>query len=181
MQAVLIKKNPDNSVEIIKRGEYPNIEMAPIEGLDPDLEWLLVYTPFVQPDYDPRIYLLNQTEEITLTPHPDYPHLNQFKVTFNLVKRSQPDIETAVANAESLANESLLPYEARLKLLTLGVAVLFRKTEGLALTPKENVIKDKVVAIGTRIWKNDANAKAMISAIASGAEPDLDASWEKEQ
>lgn len=180
MQAVLIKKNADQTIEIIKRGEYPNLDMEPVQGLDPDLEWLLVYEPFVQPDYDPRIYVIQRNEEITQVPHPQYSHLNQFKVTFLLVKRAVEEINVSIANAEALANESLLKYEERLKILTLGLAVLFRKTDGSTLLAKEIAIRDKVVALGTRIWKNDANAQAMITAIQSQTEPNLDEGWEKE-
>ena len=180
MQAVLIKKNADQTVEIIKRGEYPNLDMEPIQGLDPDLEWLLVYEPFVQPDYDPRVYVLQTIENITSDPHPVYDHLNQFRVTYLPLKRQSEEIQVAVANAESIANESLLPYDARLKLLCLGLGVLFRKTEGLTLTIKEKAIADRVTALATRIWKNDANARKLAADIITGIEPDLDAAWEKE-
>lgn len=180
MQAVLIKRNADSSVEIIKRGEYPNIEMEPIQGLDPDLEWLLVYKPNIEPEYDPRIYVLQTTESITDVPHPQYPHINQFRVTFLHVKRQPEEIQVAVNQAESLANESLLTYDKRLKILTLGLAVLCRKTSGMTLTQKEQAVFDQVVALGTRIWKNDAQARQLSAEITLGGTPDLDKSWEKE-
>ena len=49
--------------------------MLPIEGLDPNLEWLVKYEPFVRPDYDSRIFILRQVEEVTTEPHPVYPDL----------------------------------------------------------------------------------------------------------
>lgn len=178
MQAVLIKKNADQTVEIIKRGEYPNLDMEPVQGLDPDLEWLLVHEPFVQPDYDPRIYMLEQDEVITSEPHPVYPLINKFKVTFRLVKRTSLEMQTAVTNAESNANEQMIPYDRRLKILTLGLAVLCRKTQGLTLTIKEQALFDQVVALGTKVWKNDANMKAKIADINLGLEPNIDTQWE---
>ncbi len=63
MEAVLIKKSTG---EIIKRGQYPRLDLEPIEGLDPDLEWLFEYRPFVAPDYDPRIYVVKVIEKMGL-------------------------------------------------------------------------------------------------------------------
>ena len=93
LPAVLIRKSTG---EIIKRGLYPREDMALIDGLDPDLEWLLVYIPYEAPDYDPRVFVLTTTESITTQPHPDYIHLNQFLVTYNTVKRDIESIESSI-------------------------------------------------------------------------------------
>ena len=31
--------------------------MALVEGLDPDLEWLVKYEPYIAPDYDSRVFV----------------------------------------------------------------------------------------------------------------------------
>lgn len=175
-QGVLIRKSTG---EIIKRGDYPNLDMEPIQGLDPDLEWLLVHEPFKEPEYDPRIYVMGKNEEITAEPHPEHPLINQFKLTYLLIRRSNEEIQVAVENAESFANEALVPYDRRLKILTLGIAVLFRKLEGVTLTARERDIAEKIAALGSKVWKNDANARAKSAEIIVGGDPNLDALWER--
>lgn len=174
--AVLIRKSTG---EIIKHADYPRLDMAPVEGLDPDLEWLIKVTPYVQPDYDSRIFVLNQTEEVTQTPHPDYPHLNQYRITFSTSKRATEEIAISVENAEREANESVFPYTKQLKILTLGLGVLFRKVGGMTLNAKEIAVKDKVLALAVKIWKNDQALRDKIAELAAGTEPNIDEGWEK--
>lgn len=177
LPAVLIRIS---SGEIIKHANYPNADMSAVQGLDTDLKWLLKYTPFVQPDYDSRLFILTTTEEVTEIAHPDYSNLDQYKITYGTTKRENTEIEEYIANAESFANESMLPYDKRLKLMALAIGVLIRKTNGITLGNKEKAIEDKMIALAVRIWKNDQQLKDKISQLANGEEPELDAGWEKE-
>jgi len=175
--AVLIRTS---NGEIIKHDVYPREDMALVEGLDPDLKWLVKFTPFVKPDYDSRIFILRQVEEVTTIAHPDYEHLNQYKITFETEKRQDADIETSIANAEQDANQQMLPATRQLKLMALGLGVLFRALDGLELSSKEKVIKDEIVTKATKLWKNDNNLRNKITQLAQGEEPEIDAGWEKE-
>lgn len=172
--SVLIRKSTG---EIIKHADYPRIDMEPISGLDPDLEWLVKYQPYEAPDYDSRIYILRTTESITTEPHPDYPHLNQYQITFSTVKRDAPEIITAIENAENDANSQVFPYIRQLKVLALGIGVLFRRVEGMTLTAKETAIKNKCMTIAMNVWKNHDAAKAKIDQVNAGLEPEIDAAW----
>ena len=174
--AVLIRRSTG---EIIKRDIYPRLDMQPVSGLDPDLEWLLVYTPYEAPVYDSRIYLLNQVEEVTQDPHPDYAWLNQFRVTYSTTKREVTEIQTAVVNAENEANNGVFPYIEQLKILALGLGVLFRRVEGMTLTTKEIAVKDRVLALAVKIWKNDQTLRDKVAQITGGLEPNIDEGWEK--
>jgi len=102
--AVLIRKSTG---EIIKHADYPRVDMQPIIGLDPDLEWLIVNTPYVEPDYDSRLFVLQRTEAITAIPHPQYPLLNQYQISFSTDKREKPEIIASIDNAETDALNSL--------------------------------------------------------------------------
>ena len=175
--AVLIKKSTG---EIIKHADYPREDMLPIEGLDPDLEWLIKYEPFVRPDYDSRIFILRQVEEVTTDPHPVYTDLNQYKITFETEKRPNEDIQIEIQNAEQEANQGVVPPTRQLKLLALGVGVLFRALDGLELTAKETAIKNEIVDKAVKLWKNDNNLQNKITALAQGEEPNIDEGWEKE-
>ena len=174
--AVLIRKSTG---EIIKHADYPRLDMQPVSGLDPDLEWLIKTTPYVQPDYDSRIYILNQIESVTTEPHPEWPWLNQYQITYQTVKRVADEIIQAIENAENEANSNVLPYTKQLKILSLGVATLFRRVEGMTLTAKETKIKNKCLAIGTNVWKNHDTATAKVAEVTAGSEPQIDAGWEK--
>lgn len=178
LPSVLVRKSTG---EIIKHDLYPREDMQPVEGLDPDLEWLLKYEPFVRPDYDSRLFILQQNEEITETPHPDYAHLNQYLITFATLKRDVEEIQAHIENAETNANQSVLPYEKQLKIITLGLGVLFRKVEGMSLNAKEQVIADRVESIAVKLWKNDQTLRDKVEQLANGEEPNLDEGWEKDQ
>jgi hypothetical protein len=177
LPSVLIKKSTG---EIIKHANYPRADMGVIEGLDPDLEWLLKYEPFIRPEYDSRIYILRQVEEVTATPHPQYAHLNQYKITHETEKRPSVDIEKEIQNAEQDANLTIIPHTKQLKLLALGVGVLFRALDGLTLTPKETAIKAAIIDKAVKLWKNDSNLRLKITQLTQGLEPNIDAGWEKE-
>jgi len=174
-RAVLIRKSTG---EIIKHGFYPREDMQLIEGLDPDLEWLVKYEPFLVPDYDSRIYVLNRHEEVTTESHPDYPHLNVYKITYSTTKRTTEEIETSIVNAENNANEQVIPYTKQLKLLALSVGVLFRNIEGMELTVKEQAVKNKMMQVAVNVWKNDAKVREKIQQLSEGIEPNIDEGWE---
>lgn len=165
--------------EIIKHAIYPKSEVTPIESLEPDLKWLIKYTPYSKPDYDSRVFSLITTQEITEIAHPTYPEMDQFLITYDTLKRSNEEIQVQIENAETDANEGLMPYQQRVKLLTLGLGILIRKTDGLTLTNKEVVLQDKIVAAAVKIWKNDNELKLKIQQLLDGTEPEIDAGWEK--
>lgn len=174
--AVLIRKSTG---EIIKHANYPNDDGSPIVGLDPDLEWLAKYIPYVAPDYDPRIFVLQQTEAITIEPHPLYTNLKQYKITYATNRRTDAEIILHIENAETEANETLLNYKERTKIFVLAVGVLIRRLDNLATSPKEKAILDKMTGIATNVWKNDTELKAKLTQVADGLEPNIDALWVK--
>jgi hypothetical protein len=175
MDAVLIKKSTQ---EIIKRADYPRADMQPVIGLDPDLEWLLVNQPYDAPEYDSRIFILNQNEAITAIPHPQYPLINQYQITFALEQRPKEDIELSVKQAEQMANSSILPQDEQLKATILALATIIKKQQGLTLEDDEQAIIDNLMAIADNFWKNSAEAASKIADIAAGKQPDIDSSWQ---
>ena len=178
LPSVLIRKSTG---EIIKHSNYPRTDMEPIVGLDPDLEWLVKRELFEAPDYDSRIFILNKNEAITTTADTEFPHLNQYQISYSTSKRADGDIQVSVENAERQANESIFPYTEQLKTMLLGIAVLFRVSDGLALNPKEQAVADKVMALAVRVWKNDQAMKDKIQEIVDGTEPNIDEGWEKDE
>tara|TARA_B110000046_G_scaffold33459_1_gene36032 strand:- start:1287 stop:1871 length:585 start_codon:yes stop_codon:yes gene_type:complete len=97
MKAVLIRKSTQ---EVIKKGKYPNRKMNPIVGLDADLEWLLVVNK-PNPSYDPLTHkLVQKADKITDNPHPEYPHLNTYKVSTKAVEMSDAEKEKYIESQE---------------------------------------------------------------------------------
>ena len=178
VSAVLIRISTG---EVIKHANYPKAEITPVDGLDPDLRWLIKHTPFEQPDYDSRVFKLIRTEDITNEPHPVYPLLEMYKITFATEKRTDEEIQSSIENVESDATNNIVTYDKLNKLLLLGLAVLFRNVDGQTLNPKEQVIKDRVVAVGTKVWKNDAELRLKIQQLANGEEPNIDDGWERSE
>ena len=177
MKAVLIRKSTQ---EVIKKAMYPREDMQPVIGLNPDMEWLIVREVNSIPIYDPRVYVLIKSEQITKVKDTEYPHLNQYQVTYSTEKRDITSITQNVTQLESDYNQQIIPYEKQLKLLTLGVGILFKYSKS-TLTEKEQLIKDRLISIAIKIWKNDQTLRDKISAILANKLVDLDTNWEKEE
>ena len=89
MKAILIRISTQ---EILKKANYPKREIKQIEGLDADLEWLLVVEQ-ERPIYDAETQKLEKVETITDTPHPVYDFVNIYDITYNVIALSQEEID----------------------------------------------------------------------------------------
>jgi hypothetical protein len=88
------------------------------------------------------------------------------------------EVKINAANVEAVENQKHYEERERDKLMILGLGVLFRQVANQALTAKEIALKDKVITVATRVWKNDARLRAIVTDLDSGKTPDLDAGWE---
>ena len=157
--------------EIISRNKaWPVANGMEIPGLDPDYVYLLQLTD-AQPDYDPRIFTLDKVETIDAS-------ANEIRVSWNTVARPVEEVKINAANVEAVENQRHYEERERDKLMILGLGVLFRQVANQALTAKEIALKDKVITVATRVWKNDARLRAIVTDLDSGKTPDLDAGWE---
>lgn len=160
--------------EIIKRNTpYPTMEDdSPIAGFDPDLEFLAMDQD-TQPDYDPRLYALSQAEtRENADPRPVWRiRWSTAKVPLSQAKQNAANIEAARAHDHYTVQE-------RDKVLLLATAVLFRQVANQQLTAKEVALKQRIIELATKLWKNDARLAAIFAALDAGQDPDLDAGWE---
>lgn len=174
---------------IVKRGLYPRHDLGEIIGQDPDYVWLLEYTPFPAPDYDPRYFkLVTEVPDLALynfdLEHPDYPHtthphLSVYKTTYSLVKRPTEEIEVHVKNAQRLADESIFRSQEQMTSSVKTMAILRRAQQGLTLTLEEEALLSSLDAMNVNVAKNLDNYNLLMGLITAGAEPDIDAGWEK--
>lgn len=176
LPAVLIRKSTG---EILKFSNYPNIDLSPVQGLEPDLEWILKHTPYPAPEYDSRIFMLKETSSVTTEPHPQFPDINMYKTTYATIKRPNEDIIRAIENAEESANMSVMDYRTNDKLHTLAVGIHTRQNEGILPSQAELEILNRLKEIDVKLWKNDAEKHLKIEQVEAGLEPDIDAGWEK--
>jgi len=163
----------------LKDAPWPNSDMSPVIGLEPDLEWFLKYEPFASPDYDSRIWILDVTESVTTEKHPDYPNINTYKRTYATNKRLDKDINLAIDNAEVSANDSLIDYRTDQKLFMVGLSALGNKVDGLALNAEQTSILEQIDTYNVNIWKNDAEKKLKKDQVSNGQEPNIDEGWER--
>lgn len=176
LQCVLIQISTGS---IIKHGLYPREDMQLIEGLDPDYKYLIKVTPFSEPDYDSRYFELVITQAVTTEANAEYPHLNNYKTTFGVTKRTTEEIEFHVKQAQKQADTELCNTEDQISFAMKMQSALDRKQQGLALTVDEETVLEKSRAIKVKLDKNQDNYNLLMASITLGNEPNIDAGWER--
>lgn len=178
--AVLVRKS---TKQIIKEDIYPRADMGPVQGMDPDYEWLVKNIPFPEPPYDSRIYIM-QTNLPDLQylssfiEHPSYPGIREYRITYSPEKRSNEDIVRAVLNAEKSANDIAFPENVHKDQMTFMLNSVHKDAKGLELTIDEQDVIDKLATYTVKLSKNRDNAIIKIAQIESGQEPNIDTGWE---
>lgn len=156
--------------EVLKRNaRYPTAtDDGPIDGFDPDLEYLAMDQD-VQPDYDARVFDLvtNEAKDGTL-----------WRITFSTLRRDNSTIKVAVTNKEASEVYSHMTPTERDKLMLVALGVLFRQLAAQTLTVKEQAVRNRVMGLAAKLWKNDDNAAALFTAIDAGQTPNIDSGWE---
>ena len=104
MRSVLIRVSTQ---EIIKKANYPSIDIVPIDSLESDLEWLIV-NELAKPSYDVSIERLSRLEEITSDAHPIYTELNQYRISYTIVSLTQEEIDVIAQEQEDSDSSSQL-------------------------------------------------------------------------
>jgi hypothetical protein len=179
--AVLVRKS---TKEIIKQDLYPREDMLPIQGMDPDYEWLVKYIPYEEPAYDPRIFLME-----TLLPsleflsdfeeHLSYPGLREYRITYNPKKRPNSDIIMAIENAEKAANSSIWSEVEHKDGTVFMMNSIKKEALNVSLTEDEVVYLEKLSSINVKLAKNADTKSIKVLLVNSGVEPNIDEGWEK--
>jgi len=181
MNGVLVNKI---TRAIIQRGEYPRFDGAPIEGMDPTLEWLIDYEPFEgnSYDYDPRYYSILKTENssASLGDHPNYAGVGQFLITYSLIKNDVANILNDLEAAENNANTTVMPITKQLKYIVIALNALRKLATGINLQSYETTVLTKVATFAGKIADNYNIAAQKEALINANQEPDLDNDWTTE-
>jgi hypothetical protein len=158
----------------------------PVVGLDPDLIYLAKNTPYPEPEYDPRIYILiTQLPDLaslnfdTMPSHPDHPNIKEYRITYTTEQRLNEAISTSIDNAESIANQNVFPGEVQVKSMLLAISSLIKLQNSLKLNKDEQKNLDTVVAYSSTVWENNQMAQEKKTLLATNQIPDIDAGFLK--
>jgi hypothetical protein len=143
---------------------------APLEGFDPDLEYLAMDRDIV-PDYDSRIFTLVTTEAKVG---------NLWRITFTTPRKVNDQIKLAVQNREATEVSKHMKEFERERLEIMALWVLFATQEGVSLTPLQTAIKNRVLAAAAKLLQNNQNAADKFAQIEANQVPDIDGGWAAE-
>jgi hypothetical protein len=179
--AVLIRKS---TKQIIKEDLYPRMDMEPVQGMDPDYEWLIKHIPFEEPPYDPRIYIMStQLPDLTFLDefqnHPEYSGLREYRITFSPEKRPNEDIIRSIENVEKEANNMVFSEAVHKDEMAFMLNSVHKDAKSLELTVQEQEQIDKLSLVTVALAKNKDNAAIKIAQVLAGQEPNIDLGWER--
>ena len=170
MKAILY----NNGLEV-RRANYPDLEMRLID-LPDGYEWKLLISG-VKPSIT-EIERLVKSEVDNNTNNEDYPHLKQIDIVYTKVRKSDAEIITLLENAENNANESLVKFVDRLKVMVLYMAIVHRKASGLNITAKMQTILDKGDNYALKLWENDTNLQSKLTDLSNGLDININDGWQ---
>ena len=179
--AVFIRKS---TKEVLIEGVYPRADMTPIEGGDPDYEWLIKYTPYVEPPYDSRIFTMKDILPIgegllTCPEHPLYAGLKAYTLTFEPVKRENADIIRSIENAQKEANNLVNNEAVHKDEFAFMMTSIYKDAKGQILTIEEQDKIDKLLLMNVALAKNADAAENKIAQVNANVPVNIDEGWEK--
>lgn len=179
--AVLIQKS---TKMIIKHDLYPRADMQPVQGMDPDYEWLVKNIPFAEPPYDPRIHIMTtQLPDLNFLfdfqEHPLYAGIREYRITYSPEKRPNEDIIRSIENAEKEANNMVFSEAVHKDQMAFMLNSVHKDAKSLELTAEEQDQIDKLSIVTVNLAKNKDNAAILIAQVIAGQEPNIDQGWER--
>ncbi len=177
VQGILIKKSTQ---EIIKHCPYPALDINRVLDLDDDLEWLITVIPYAQPVYDSTYFSLITHKDITNISHPDFPHLNQYRITYTVERKSNSDVIRDVENIKLRINKNICLNDIKLETIILGLNIVFNNIKNIVVDANEQVTIDKITSISNMLIKNNRNVKIKKTKLIAGEEPNINEDWEIE-
>ena len=165
----------------------PNVQPGPVEAdwvasilqsLDPSLELVAVHQPYDRPVVDERLILVTEVDAYLATPHPTYPQLMQWLITFTTAPQASADIISVLADIEANMNQTTIPSQMQLKYMAWMVYLLYQVTVvKRTLTPLETRAAALFIAQAAKIGQNAATKVAKIATLNAGGTPNLDSGW----
>lgn len=171
-----------STASIIDFDTQLNSDSLPVSGLDPDLEYYAKHTPYTEPEYDGRGFMLVKTGEIKTTAHPDWPDLKAYEITYSLLKRTTAELNESVLQAHELADRTLRSvYKNSDSKSVRAQRVQNKKLAQITTSPKEDALLQEIDELADKLDQNADNADLMYDFIEAheGDQqiPDFDDGW----
>lgn len=158
--------------QVIGRNKkWPVLDGSEIPGQDPDFVYLL-HINDAQPDYDARLYFLNGNETVDVS-------ANEIRLSWTANRRPLEERIVAAENVEADEMTKHISLEREAMETRLMVSAILNYISGLQMPPKVQAMADAYKAKGIKLWKNRDRLNAIITAIESNQDPDLDTGWEQ--
>lgn len=142
-----------------------------------NMEWLLIKEgERVNPDYS--LYVENVIARPTNTKDEELINYNLWLIEYNIVRRSNEEIITAIKEYERQANLSVQSESDKTKTDMVYPSVLMAMASNTPLTEEQLAVKNRVTEIANRATMNAANAKALIELVLTGVTPDIKIGWQ---
>lgn len=179
INCILYKISTDT---IIDYNFIVNSEALPLTGYDPDLKVYAKYTPYAEPSYDSRGWILVITGTRIETPHPIWTDLLTYEITYSTQRRTNAALYLVVDDMLALADNQLLPANICLGKQQRTFRIHRKEYKGLTLSPQEEALVDEMDLIANAMDDNADNADAMKDYIDANPTlvPDFDAGWTTE-
>jgi len=178
--AVLVRKS---TKQIIKEAAYPREDMQPVQGLDPDYEWLIKYVPFAGPDYDSRVFIMQTNlpdlDNLDLfEEHPTYEGIRAYTIGYEPIRRADEDIIRSIENAEKEANNGVFSEAVHKDEMAFMVNSVHKDAKGQTLTPEEQDQIDKLALVTVSLAQNRDEALNKIAQVEAGQTPNISEGWQ---
>lgn len=180
VKAVLVRKS---TKQIIKEGVYPREDMQPVQGLDPDYEWLIKYIPFAEPDYDSRVFIMQTNlpdlESLDLfEEHPTFQGIRAYTIGYEPIRRADEDIIRSIENAEKDANNGVFSEAVHKDEMAFMVNSVHKDAKGQSLTTEEQEQIDKLALVTVNLARNRDEALNKIAQVEAGQTPNISEGWQ---
>lgn len=177
LQCVVYSISEDRIVNYNYGVETDNL---PISGLDPDLKVYGTYYTNSIPPYDSRTQTLIITKLTIDNPHPTYPDLLTYQITYSLQRKTDEELYSQVDAMEAYVNSLLFPEtDSRLGKQQRYFKILNKKVQGIPTTTDEDNLSSLMDSIADAMDSNADNADLIKDYIDANPTliPDLDSGW----
>lgn len=174
VKCVLYRKS---NQQILNFNYMVNDEDMPPQGLDPDLAVYPYYYPHPEPEFDSRLFVLQVNETISETPHPDYPQVGRYEVTYTEVKRDTEVLKLEVKNAMTRANQTIYNGYNMTEITVKMGAIMEKRYAQQELEAWELEIVAINKEIASKIQNNYDIYEQKIADIDAGLPVNIDEGW----
>lgn len=157
--------------------QYPRMDMGIIENLDSGLEFKIIVKAELPIITD--LERLERIETETNNAHPTYSHLKVVNITWNVIRKSDEEIQQRLEAAKSEANAGVFSGDREeLLILTLGALIKLSRNE--SIPQKATTLLDNVLQKAVKVWQNDTVIKSKLQQLANGEDININTDWTNE-